>query len=221
MGGEDRRRCAVARSRLATARVLEDAGAVSTPRTHEVETAHPVVVEGDLAEPLSQWLGLVKWLLLIPHFIVLVFLWIAFFVVTVIAFFAILLTGRYPRGLFGFNVDVLRWTWRVAFYGYSALGTDRDPPWWGWWRDGRGWSAGAGLISVLVLFAAVVPLFKKRYPRGIFDLVMGLNRWTYRVVAYAARMRRVPAVRLDQGPREHEAPSPTSQAGWPDSTITS
>ena len=64
--------------------------------------------------PLSRWLWLVKWFLAIPHFIILGFLWLAFGVLTVVAFFAILITGRYPRGFFDFNVGVLRWTWRVA-----------------------------------------------------------------------------------------------------------
>jgi hypothetical protein len=214
--------------------VMETAG---TPRSY------PVRLEGDLDEPLSRWLWLVKWLLAIPHFIVLIFLWLAFVVLTIVAGFAILFTERYPRGIFDFNLGVLRWTWRVGFYSYSALGTDRYPPfsrgpepdyparleidyperlsrglvlvkWWllaiphylliGIFEGGWGWKFwGPGLIGLLVLFAGVALLFTTRYPRDIFNFVMGLNRWTFRVWAYAALMRdEYPPFRLDQGPRD-------------------
>lgn len=91
-------------------------------------TRYPVRLEGDLQPKLSRWLWLFKWFLLIPHLIVLGFLWAAFVVLTVVAFLTQLRGGRYPRRVFDFNLGVLRWTWRVNFYGYGGLGTDRYPP---------------------------------------------------------------------------------------------
>ena len=223
------------------------------------ETApYPARLRGDLDPVLSRGLWLVKWFLAIPHFVVLFFLWFAFIVVTVIAGFSILFTGRFPRSLFNFNVGVLRWNWRVAFYAYSALGTDRYPPftlaktdypadfevdypehlsrglvlvkWWLLaiphlvivaaltgtsvvrWNDpatpGIRYETGTGisLFGFLVLVAGVILLFSGRYQRPLFDLLMGFNRWIYRVITYVALMRdEYPPFRLDQGSRDlHE-----------------
>jgi len=92
------------------------------------QVAYPVSIKGELTVPPARGWWLIKWLLGIPHYIILAFLWIAFVVVWIIAFFAILFTKKFPKGLFNFNVGVLRWTWRVGFYSYEALGTDKYPP---------------------------------------------------------------------------------------------
>jgi hypothetical protein len=81
----------------------------------------------DARQELNRWLPLVKWFLAIPHYIVLIFLTLASIVAVVIAWFAILFTGRYPRGLFDFVVGVMRWGNRVQAYAF-ALVTDRYPP---------------------------------------------------------------------------------------------
>ena len=212
--------------------------------------AYPVRIDATLDEVrLSRWLWLVKWLLLVPHLLVLAVLWVVLVVLSAVALVGILLTGRYPRSIFEFNVGVLRWTWRVAFYGAGGFGTDRYPPfsleeradypahlvveypgqmsrglvlvkWWllaiphylvlgfllggsavvvsGSGGDTATW--GGGLITLLSLIAAVVLLVTGRYPRPVFDLVLGLDRWALRVAAYAALMTdEYPPFRLDQG----------------------
>src|SRR4051812_49292168 len=90
--------------------------------------AGPVRLRARLDTPLSRWLWLVKWLLAVPHAVVLALLGVAFGVLSVVAFVAILAPSRSPHGIFAFNLGVLRWPWRVAYYPYGALGTDRYPP---------------------------------------------------------------------------------------------
>jgi hypothetical protein len=218
----------------------------------ENRTPYPVRVNAAEDKP-SRALWLVKWLLLIPHVIVLAFLWVAFCVVVVIAFFAILFTGHYPRALFDFNVGVLRWSWRVHYYGYGANGTDRYPPFtldevpdypahldvayperlsrglifvkWllaiphllivsvfiggGLWLGTRGgtnngwdngWGAGGGLVALLVLISAIVLLFTGSYPKPLYDFVLGMDRWAFRVAIYTSLMTdQYPPFRLDLG----------------------
>ncbi|MDQ1686596.1 MAG: hypothetical protein QOC82_3333 [Frankiaceae bacterium] len=207
--------------------------------------AYPVHVNARMDRRLSRWLWLVKWFLAIPHYVVLAFLWVAFVLMSVVAFFGILFTGHYPRGIFEFNVGVLRWTWRVQYYTYGALATDQYPPftladvpdyparldieypahlsrglvlvkWWllaiphylivGVFAGGTvvlGWHIAGGLIGLLAVIAAVALAVTGRYPKSIYDLVMGLNRWVLRVAAYAALMTdKYPPFRLDMGPHE-------------------
>ena len=218
------------------------------------QAGYPIRLTGELDSNLSRWLWLVKMFLAIPHYVVLAFLWVAFLVTTVIAGFAIVFTGRYPRPLFDFNVGVLRWNWRVGFYVYAALGTDRYPPFtlaptdypadfdvayperlsrglvlvkWllaipqliivfliaaailpYWWTD-YDWSSGFqaiggySVLNLLVVIAGFFLLISGRYPSALFDLLLGINRWLYRVLTYVAFMRdEYPPFRLDQGQYE-------------------
>ena len=217
-----------------------------------VAEASPLRLEGHLDPGLSRWQWLVKWFLAIPHFVVLALLWVVFVVLTVVAFFAILFTGRYPRSIFEFNVGVLRWTWRVSYYATSALGTDRYPPftlsaadypatldvvypeqlsrglvlikWWllalpqlvivavltaSWSfgdRGGAGMLMSGGLLGLLVFVGALILLFTGRYPPRLHDLVVGINRWVYRVIVYVALMTdQYPPFHLDQGSADEQA----------------
>lgn len=195
--------------------------------------AYPVNLRGEFTIPPARGWWLIKWLLAIPHYICLIGLGIAFVFAWIITFFAILFTEKYPKSLFDFNVGVLRWSWRVGFYSYSALGTDKYPPftlkpdpsypadleipypeklsrglvlvkWWllaiphyfvvslfmglGWqWKVGH-LSLSGGLIFWLTIIAAVALLFTGKYPQSIFKLIIGFNRWVYRVAAYVSLM---------------------------------
>ncbi|HEX3686344.1 MAG TPA: DUF4389 domain-containing protein [Gaiellaceae bacterium] len=97
------------------------------PSTDEHQSVRLQMSYPDAERDLNRWLPLVKWLLAIPHYIVLIFLWLATLFVVIFAWFAILFTGRYPRGLFDFVVGVGRWTNRVTAYAF-VLVTDRYPP---------------------------------------------------------------------------------------------
>lgn len=178
---------------------------------------YPAALTGRIDAP-SRWMWLVKWLLVIPHIIVLAFLGLAAAVTVFIAWFAILFTGRFPRGMFDFVVGVLRWNWRVYFYASSPAATDKYPPF-SLASDpdypcdfqvayperlSRGLIFVKWLLAiphlivlyvlslvanVLTLIALIALLFTGRYPQGIFDFVLGVNRWNYRVSAYIFLLR--------------------------------
>ena len=232
------------------------------------QASYPAQLTGTLDPDLSRGLWLVKWFLAIPHYVVLAFLWVAFLVTTVIAGFAILFTGRYPRALFDFNVGVLRWNWRVAFYAYAAIGTDRYPPFTLARTDYpadfdvdypehlshglvlvKSWLLAIPHLIIIGLFTANAPYWwstandmAHRVPRAppaspcsacwssspassccspggtrraLFDLILGINRWVYRVT-HLRRLdaRRVPAVPSRPGP----ARSPSTAHRRPDRT---
>ena len=205
----------------------------------------PLSFQAEYAESLSPVLWLVKWFLLIPHYVVLGFLWVGFACSWGISLVVILFTGRYPKGLFEYNVGVLRWTWRVGFYGYQALGTDVYPPFTlrsggypadldvpypaklsrrlavvKWWLLaiphylivgillGGICVHGGGLVLLLTVFAGIMLLFTSRYPKDIFPIVIGADRWAFRVLVYVSLMTdRYPPFRLEDRENGQEVAS--------------
>lgn len=99
----------------------------SYPSTTDQQSVHLEIDYPDVEQDLNRWLPLVKWLLAIPHYVALAVLWVVAVVAVVIAWFAILITGRYPRALFDYVVGVGRWSLRVQAYAFLML-TDRYPP---------------------------------------------------------------------------------------------
>jgi hypothetical protein len=160
----------------------------------------------------SRFLPLIKWLLLIPHFIVLIVLGILAMLVTLVSFFVVIITRRYPRGMFNFVVGVHRWAWRVQ--AYLLLMTDRYPPFTleddpdypahfeidypeegtARWRPLLSWLLVIPyfiaayiifyLAEIVVFFAFFAILFVKRYPEGMFDIVLIAMRWQAKANAY-------------------------------------
>jgi len=161
-------------------------------------------------ERLSRWWPLFKWIAAIPHYIILDILSIAASIASVFAFFAILITGRYPRDLFEFNLNVFRWFANVNAYlrllrdeypPFSLQSTDYPVRLWldyperlSRWKIFVKWLLAiphfivlyflqfAQSIAVLIAFFAI--LFTGRYPRSLFDFVVGVDRWNWRVSAY-------------------------------------
>lgn len=176
-------------------------------------SAYPVELVGEYQERVNRFLWLIKWILLIPHFIVLWFLSIPTIFTTPLAWLAVIIMGRYPSFLWGYHAGLLRWGWRVNFYSYSAGNTDQYPPFsfassdsypadviieyperssrltglFRWLLVIPHWIIVyflSAITDILVLIALVLLLFTGRYSQSFFDIIMGLNRWQYRVAAY-------------------------------------
>ena len=173
---------------------------------------YPAAVEISYPDELNRWLPLVKWLLVIPHFFVLAFVGIGAFFVAIYAFFAVLFTGRWPRGAFDFLVGTIRCVYRVM--AYFHLMTDAYPPFSladdpeypvrlhieypehiDNWRPLVQWLLAipylfvAGVLywftGVLSIVAFFTVLFTKRIPRELFELMVPGLRWNLRGNAYA------------------------------------
>jgi hypothetical protein len=166
----------------------------------------------DRQEEYHRWLPLVKWLLGIPHLVVLVFVAIGAAFVWIYGFFAIIITGRFPRGAFDYLVGAYRWSTRVNAYlrlmvdPYPPFTLEHDPEYPARleldypesverWRPLVAWlliipyAIVASLINIVAgfatLFAFFAILFTKRYPEGLFEIVLISTRWNARAIAYA------------------------------------
>jgi len=173
---------------------------------------YPVRLDVEYPERLSRWKIFVKWLLAIPHLIIIYLLGIVNSVLILIAFFAILFTKKWPRALFDFSLQIQRWTFNTYAYAFLLL-RDEYPPFSGdsgvyplvleveyredlsRWQIFLKWLFAIPhllVLSVLVIAASIVILiaffailFTGRYPRSLFDFVVGTGRWAVRVNAYA------------------------------------
>jgi Domain of unknown function (DUF4389) len=186
--------------------------AAAPPPVPAPAAGYPVILDVEYPERLSRWKIFVKWLLAIPHLIIVYLLLAVAGVLELIAFFAVLFTKRWPRGLFDFTVQIYRWTANVYAYAVT-LQRDEYPPFSGdagqyaltfdveyddnlsRWQIFVKWLlaiphyivlAFLGVAAAVVVFIAFFAiLFTARYPRGMFDFVTGVARWWFRVQAYA------------------------------------
>ena len=181
------------------------------------DLGYPVRLDVAHQPEYNRFLPLVKWLLLLPHYVVLVVLWLAGLFTIVASWFAVLITGRYPSGLFGFHVGLLRWSNRVT--AYLLLMTDRYPAFslaaqpddavpteverpeeLERWRPLVAWllvlpyyfvaSLLVQVAYLLSFFAFFTILFAKTFPRGMFDINVVALRWQLRSTVYFLFMAR-------------------------------
>ncbi len=183
-----------------------------------VSADYPVHLTGEYNVSPNRLLWIIKFILLVPHYIVVWLLSIPTIVTVPVSWLAVVILGQNPRFLWGYHAGLLRWSWRVNFYGgwYWGEGsnTDRYPPFsfapsqdypadifidyperssrltglFRWLLVLPHWiivSVLDAIRNVLILIALLALLFTGRYPESIFDIVMALNRWTYRVAAYS------------------------------------
>ena len=179
------------------------------------QRSYPLEIRGELSFPPNRGLWLVKWLLALPHWIILFFLAIGAFVVWFIAWWAVLFTARYPRWMFSYITGVMRWQWRVSFYA-GVLGTDRYPPF-GFASDDdypadlyveyperlsrvkvifKWWLLAiphyiivyffGGLAFAVSIITGIILLFTGEYRDDLFGVQMAINRWKWRVNGYTS-----------------------------------